>query len=83
MSDCTKEAMAEAIAKMEQAEQVRKAKREEMMRLTMKLLTFDNECLGAAVKCYISENADPEQLPDATFEAYTIIAKIKVLEWEC
>lgn len=83
MSDCTKEEMEEAIAKMERAEQVRKTKREKIERLTMDLLAFDNECLGAAVKCYISGNSDSASQSDAALDAYDIIAEIKVLELEC
>lgn len=83
MSDCTKEEMEEAIAKMERAEQVRKTKREKIERLTMDLLAFDNECLGAAVKCCISGNSDSASQSDAALDAYDIIAEIKVLELEC
>ena len=73
----------EAIARMEAAEQERRAKREEMERLTRDLLTFDNECLGAAVKYYISQEDDPTTLSSAAFEAFGIISKIQVLELEC
>lgn len=45
----------EAIARMEAAEQERRAKREEMERLTRDLLTYDSESLGDAIKCYLSQ----------------------------
>ncbi len=83
MNDCTKEEMEKVIAQMEQAEQVYKAKREKMEWLTMNLLAFDNECLGAAVKCYISGDSDSASQSDAALDAYDIIAEIKVLELEC
>lgn len=73
----------EAFAKMELAEQARKVIREELERSKMDLLAFDNESLGAAVKCYISGDADTASLSEAAFRAYDIIAKIKVLEFEC
>lgn len=83
MNGYTKEAMEEALARLERAEQERKAKREELKRLTMDLLTFDNECIGAAIKRYILQDADTALLSETAFSAYDIIAKIKVLEWEC
>lgn len=83
MNGYTKEAMEETIAQMERAEQVREAKREKMERFTMYLLAFDNECLGAAVKCYISGDSDSASQSDAVLDAYDIIAEIKVLELEC
>lgn len=73
----------EAFTKMELAEQARKVTREELERSKMDLLAFDNESLGAAVKCYISGDADTASLSEAAFRAYDIIAKIKVLEFEC
>lgn len=83
MNDLTKEAVVEITAKLEQAEQMRKAKRDKIAQLTMDLLAFDNECLGAAVKCYISGNSDSASQSDAALDAYDIIAEIKVLELEC
>ena len=83
MNDYTKEVMEETIFQMEQAEQVRETKREKMERLTMDLLAFDNECLGAAVKCYISGNSDSASQSNAALDAYDIITEIKVLELEC
>lgn len=73
----------EAIAKMELAEQARKAKREELEQLKMELLTFDNECLGAAVKCYISGVADTTSSSEVALRAYGTIAKIEILGMEC
>lgn len=73
----------EAIARMEAAEQERRAKREEMERLTRDLLTYDSESLGDAIKCYLSQEDGPAALSSAALEAFGIILKIKVLEWEC
>ncbi|WP_161846898.1 hypothetical protein [Pseudoflavonifractor sp. 524-17] len=83
MNNLTKKAVAEITAKLEQAKQIHKTKREKMERLTMDLLAFDNECLGAAVKCYISGNSDSASQSNAALDAYDIIAEIKVLELEC
>lgn len=73
----------EATARMEAAEQERRAKREEMEHLTCDLLTYDSESLGDAVKCYISQEDDPAALSSAALEAFGIISKIQVLELEC
>lgn len=76
-------ALKAALARMKRAEQEREAKRREIEGLTIKLLGFDSEDLGNAVKCYITEGKDTSELSDAAYDAFSIIAKIKVLEWEC
>lgn len=80
MGKCT--SLDEAVTMYSKAAAERKDKREELGRLTAELLTYDNESLGDAVKCYIL-NEDPGKLNDATLEAFSIVAKIRALEAEC
>ena len=69
----------EAIAMYDKAEAERKVKREELGLLTAKLLEYDSESLGEAVKCYIL-NKNPDS---TTLEAFLTVAKIREMEAEC
>lgn len=73
----------EAIKKMDAAEKEIQKKRKEIERLTVGLLAFDSESLGAAVKCYITAGTDLSGLTETAYKAYQDIAKIQILELEC